>query len=387
MNDSNIEVSIVIPCLNEETTIKEAIREAKSSLLKNKINGEVVVADNGSTDRSVEIAKKEGALVVNVKNKGYGYALMGGFMKASGKYIIHLDADMSYDFSHIPRFVDKLRGGACLVIGSRFKGTIYPNAMPVLHRYIGTPVLTWISNLFYNTGISDINCGMRGLRRDIVGKLGLNCGGMEFASEMIIKTAKLGLKIEEIPTDLRPDKRGKKPHLRTFRDGWRHLRFLLLLSPTWLFFVSGFSLFILGVTILTMILFNILPFFGVFTGLLSMAAIIIGVQVVILGLAAKRFDHIKKFDIKNSWWDMMIDKIDMEKGIIVGIISSIAGIGILFFCFLHIHNFVNSNDYSFGSIDIFATYASLFGATMLITGFQIIFSSFLFGIIDVDSKT
>ncbi len=186
MNDE-MELSVVIPCLNEEETIAEAVSTAKNVFIVNNINGEIIVADNGSTDKSIEIAENEGAIVVSAENKGYGYALMQGFSNASGKYIIHLDADMSYDFNHIPRFLNKLRDGADLVMGSRFKGKIYPNSMPLLHRYLGTPVLTWIANLFYKTGVSDVNCGMRGLKREIIEKLELNCGGMEFASEMIIK--------------------------------------------------------------------------------------------------------------------------------------------------------------------------------------------------------
>jgi len=387
MNENKIEVSIVIPCLNEEVTIKQAVRESQNVLQRNNIVGEVIVADNGSDDRSVSIAQHEGAIIVNVHSKGYGNALMGGFAKASGKYIIHLDADMSYDFSHIPRYVKKLRGGADLVMGSRFKGKIYPNAMPPLHRYLGTPVLTWIANLFYKTNVTDVNCGMRGLRREIIKKLDQTCGGMEFASEMIIKTAKLGFKIEEIPTDLRPDMRDRKPHLKTFRDGWRHLRFLLLLSPTWLFFVPGLTLMIFGLSMLLMIVAKILPFFGIFTGLISMAATIIGAQIIILGVGAKKFDHINRFDIKNSWWDRLINSINMELGILVGVLSSVIGSGVLLSSFLHINNFISGNDYVVGSIDVNATYASLTGATLLVVGLQVMFSSFLFGIIDIDSKS
>jgi len=386
MSKNTIELSVVIPCLNEEDTIKQAVKCAQNACFNNNILGEVIVADNGSTDKSVEIALSEGASVVDVINKGYGYALMEGFANASGKYLIHLDADMSYDFNHIPRFIEKLRGGADLVMGSRFKGTIFPNAMPLLHRYLGTPVLTWIANLFYKTGVSDINCGMRGLRKDILDKLDLSCGGMEFASEMIIKTAKLGFKIVEIPTDLRPDKRNRKPHLRTFRDGWRHLRFLLLLSPTWLFFVPGIFMILFGLSMLVMIVAKILPFFGLFTGLLSMISTIVGVQILILGIGAKKFDHIKKFDIKDSWWDNLINKINMDKGIIVGALSASVGTIALFYSFMHIKNFINMNDYIIGSIDFSATYLSLVGATLFVVGLQVIFSSFLFGIIDIDSK-
>lgn len=384
--EEHIEVSVVIPCLNEEMTIREAIRAARQAFLDNKINGEVVVADNGSTDDSVKIALEEGAKVVHVEKKGYGHALMNGFEGASGEYCIHLDADMSYDFAHIPRFVEKLREGADLVMGSRFKGTIYPNAMPPLHRYLGTPVLTWIANVFYKTGVSDVNCGMRGLRKEIIDKLQLCCGGMEFASEMIIKVAKLGYTIVEIPTDLRPDKRDRKPHLRTFRDGWRHLRFLLLLSPTWLFLLPGILLTVAGITTLLLVVLNVLPQLGILTGLLSISAVVIGIQIMVLGLAAKTLDHIKRYEKRGGWLESLMKKATMEKGIIAGILAVLIGAGLLVSSFLHIYAFMAGDEYVVGTIDVLATYRSLLGALLLIIGFQVIFSSFLFGVFNIETE-
>lgn len=228
MCDEVIELSVVLPCLNEERTLAKCIGAAHEALADNVINGEVIVADNGSTDRSRRIALEEGARLVEVATRGYGNALYCGLKAARGQFLIHLDADMSYEFAHIPRFVAKLREGADVVMGSRLRGKIYPGAMPVLHRYLGTPALTRIANLFFGCGITDINCGMRGLTSDAFERLDLRSGGMEFASEMIVKAAALKMNIVEIPTDLRPDQRNRKPHLSSLRDGWRHLRFLLL---------------------------------------------------------------------------------------------------------------------------------------------------------------
>jgi glycosyltransferase involved in cell wall biosynthesis len=230
-HDETPEVSVVFPCLNEERTLATCLRETRQALDAAGIDGEIIVADNGSTDRSQQIAIDEGARVVQVPDRGYGNALFHGFEMARGKFLVFLDADLSYDPAHIPRFVAAMREGADLVMGSRFKGRIHDHAMPRLHRYLGTPVLTRLVNLFFGCRITDVNCGMRGLTRYAFRRLGLRSGGMEFASEMVLKSARLGLRIAEIPTDLRPDQRGRRPHLRSFRDGWRHLRYLVLFAP------------------------------------------------------------------------------------------------------------------------------------------------------------
>src|ERR1700760_1413931 len=235
-----------MPCLNEAETVATCVRKAAKFIADSGISGEVVVADNGSTDGSQQLAEEAGARVVPVADKGYGNALMGGILAARGEYVIMGDADDSYDFTNLMPFVTRLREGYDLVMGNRFKGGIAPGAMPPLHRYLGTPVLSFIGRLFFRSSIGDFNCGLRGFRRDSAIALGLQATGMEFASEMIVKSALARQKISEVPTTLDKDGRSRPPHLNTWRDGWRHLRFLLLFSPRWLFFSPGLLLLLLG---------------------------------------------------------------------------------------------------------------------------------------------
>lgn len=231
-----------MPCLNEARTVGQCVRAAREFLDRSGTSGEVVVADNGSTDGSREIAREAGARVVPVPQRGYGAALMGGIAAARGEFVIMGDADCSYDFLHLDAFMECLRSGARLVMGNRFRGGIEPGAMPFLHRYLGNPVLSFLGRLFFRTDIGDFHCGIRGFHRDSLEGLGLVSTGMEFASEMVAKAALAGLPIAEVPTRLRPDERGRPPHLRTWRDGWRHLKFLLLFCPRWLFLYPGLAL-------------------------------------------------------------------------------------------------------------------------------------------------
>src|SRR5580693_10687944 len=235
-----------MPCLNEAETVATCVGKALKCLADGGVSGEVVLADNGSTDGSQQLAAEAGARVVPVSAKGYGNALMGGILAARGEYVIMGDADDTYDFSNLMPFVTELREGYDLVMGNRFKGGIEPGAMPLLHRYLGTPVLSFIGRLFFRSSIGDFNCGLRGFRRDSAISLGLQATGMEFASEMIVKAALAHQKISEVPTTLAKDGRSRPPHLNTWRDGWRHLRFLLLFSPGWLFFVPGLVLLLVG---------------------------------------------------------------------------------------------------------------------------------------------
>jgi glycosyltransferase involved in cell wall biosynthesis len=236
------ELSIVMPCLNERETIGICVRKAKASLAKHQISGEVIVADNGSTDGSQEIGISEGARIVNISSRGYGAALMGGISVADSTYVLMGDADDSYDFSHVDRFLAPLRGGADLVMGNRFKGGIAPGAMPFLHRFLGNPVLSLLGRKLFNIAAGDFHCGLRAFNRDAILRLDLRTTGMEFASEMVVKASLYRYKIEEVPTTLKPDGRSRAPHLRTWRDGWRHLRFLLLYSPRSLFLYPGLFL-------------------------------------------------------------------------------------------------------------------------------------------------
>jgi glycosyltransferase involved in cell wall biosynthesis len=241
-----LELTILMPCLNEAKTVAECVQAAVHFLQRAGIRGEVIVADNGSTDGSRELARAAGARVVAVPDRGYGAALLGGIEAARGRYVIMGDADCSYDFAKLDDFVEKLRGGASLVMGNRFRGGIEAGAMPLLHRYLGNPVLSFIGRLFFRTEIGDFHCGIRGFHRESVAGLGLVSNGMEFASEMVAKAALAGISIAEVPTTLKPDGRDRPPHLRTWRDGWRHLKFLLLFCPRWLFLYPGGMLVLAG---------------------------------------------------------------------------------------------------------------------------------------------
>src|SRR2546421_1890975 len=242
-----MELSVVMPCLNEAETLATCIRKARETLERHQISGEVIVADNGSTDGSQEIARNSGARIIQVESKGYGSALLGGVAAAQGRFVIMADADDSYDFGDIPAFLEKLRAGADLVMGNRFMGGIKPDAMPPLHRYLGNPVLTAIGRMLFRAPCGDFHCGMRGFRETAYQRMRLRTTGMEFASEMVVKAALLKMNIAEVPTTLSPDGRSRSPHLRTWHDGWRHLRFLLLYSPRWLFLYPGMLLIAFGV--------------------------------------------------------------------------------------------------------------------------------------------
>ena len=241
-----LELSVVMTCLNEAETLGMCIEKAQRAMAEAFIDGEVIVADNGSTDGSIEIAQALGARVVHVKHTGYGNALMGGIAAAAGRHIIMGDADDSYDFAHIPRFVERLREGADLVMGNRFRGGIRKDAMPPLHQYFGNPALTRIGRIFFHSPVGDFYCGLRGFRKDAYEKMGLRTTGMEFATEMVVKSTLLKLRIAEVPTTLSPDGRTRPPHLRTWRDGWRTLRFFLLYSPRWLFLHPGLAMMLIG---------------------------------------------------------------------------------------------------------------------------------------------
>src|SRR5919197_585369 len=254
--ESGVELSIVMPCLNEAETLTICIRKAKQSLREHSIAGEIIVADNGSHDGSQALAARMGVRLVHVQAKGYGNALMGGIAAARGKYVIMGDADDSYDFTSLGPFITKLRAGYDLVMGNRFKGGIQPGAMPVLHRYLGNPVLTGLGRLLFGSPCGDFHCGLRGFNKAAIMRLGLRTTGMEFASEMVVKATLYRLRIAEVPTTLSPDGRSRPPHLRSWRDGWRHLRFLLLYSPRWLFLYPGALLMLVGLVMMLWLLPN-----------------------------------------------------------------------------------------------------------------------------------
>ena len=378
-----VEVSVVIPCLNEEKTLPACIETAKSAMHKAGILGEIVVSDNGSTDQSVEIAIAHGARVVNATRKGYGNAIICGMRASKGKFLIMGDADGSYDFNDIPKFISPLREGADFVMGSRLRGTIYPGAMPFLNRYLGTPALTAIANLFFKTGISDINCGMRGLTKEAFNRLNMRAGGMELASEMIIKASLLSLKIVEVPTSLFPDKRDRPPHLRPFRDGWRHLRFLLLFTPTWLFLIPGSVSFFAGFIILmTMLLFSF-ENFGFFTMLFGQGLILLGAQVIFLGITARGFSQLKAFLTRDDPIDRFLRSFTIEKGIVLGAILAGGGLAICAWVGYEILDFMSRPENA-GVFNFPITKIGIAGTTIAILGFQMIFSSFYSGLFNVE---
>jgi glycosyltransferase involved in cell wall biosynthesis len=318
ININTPELSIVMPCLNEAETLAVCIRKAQSYIVQRSIDGEVIVADNGSTDGSIEIAEQLGAKVVPIYRRGYGSALQGGIAAASGVYIIMGDADDSYDFSDLDCFLVKLRQGYDLVMGNRFQGGIKPGAMPWLHKYLGNPVLTKIGQIFFSSPCGDFHCGLRGFRKDAIEALNLRTSGMEFASEMVVKAALYRQRITEVPTILSPDGRSRPPHLRTWRDGWRHLRFLLLYSPRWLFLYPGLSLTLLGCLTMLWLLPGAQGIFDIHTLVYSGAAILTGFQAVVFSLLTKVFavqEGLLPFDERLALW---LRHITLENGLKVG---------------------------------------------------------------------
>lgn len=329
--EPQLELSIVMPCLNEAETLEACIRKAKASLVENDIRGEVVIADNGSTDGSQALAEKLGARVVPVEVKGYGAALQGGIAAAKGRFVIMGDADDSYDFSNLGPFVEKLREGFELVMGNRFKGGIAPGAMPPLHRYLGNPVLTGIGRLFFSSPSGDFHCGLRGFSRAAYAKMDLQTTGMEFASEMVVKSTLLKLKIAEVPTTLSPDGRSRPPHLRSWRDGWRHLRFMLVYSPRWLFLYPGLAAMLVGVTIGAWLLpgpqtVNGVTF-DVHTLLYACGLALIGFQAVLFALFTKVFAITAGLLPEEPGLTRAFKYITLETGLIAGACLCLAGLG------------------------------------------------------------
>lgn len=293
-----LELTILMPCLNEAETIEVCVRKALGFLKRSGVSGEVLIADNGSTDGSQGLAESQGARVVAVPERGYGAALLGGIKAAKGRYVIMGDADDSYDFENLDTMIARLRAGADLVMGNRFLGGIEKGAMPFLHRYLGNPVLSFIGKLFFKIPVSDFHCGLRGFNRDSMLSLGLQSPGMEFASEMVVKSALHERRIEEVPTTLRPDGRSRPPHLKTWRDGWRHLRFLLLHSPEWLFLFPGMIMIGLGVAGVSMLAHGAVQItphieLDIHTLVAACFSFLIGTQLVMFSALARRYAMIE----------------------------------------------------------------------------------------------
>jgi len=375
-----IEVSVVMPCLNEAQTLEACIVKAQRALQEAHIAGEIVIADNGSTDGSLQIAERLGAKVVNVQAKGYGSALMGGIAAASGQYVVMGDADDSYDFGHIPRFIEELRKGADVVMGNRFRGGIQKNAMPPLHRYFGNPALTRLGQLFFKSPVGDFYCGLRGFRKDAYERMALRTTGMEFATEMVVKATLLDLRIAEVPTTLSPDGRTRPPHLRTWRDGWRTLRFFLLYSPRWLFLYPGIALMLLG----TALGLWLLPAprklggitFDVHTLVYAAAFVLLGFQAIAFACFTKIFAVSEGLLPPDAALDKLFRYITLELGVAVGAALTIAGFSASAYA-------VSAwSARHFGMMDYSRTMRIVIPAALLLTlGAQTIFASFFLSVL------
>lgn len=377
-----LELSIIMPCLNEAETLATCINKAQQFLRQHNVKGEVVVADNGSTDGSQVIATRSGAKLIHVEKKGYGAALLGGIKAAEGRYIIMGDSDDSYDFTNLMPFVEKLREGYDLVMGNRFKGGIAPGAMPPLHRYLGNPVLSWLGRLFFSTSLGDFHCGLRGFSRAAVKRLEMQTTGMEFASEMVVKASLYGQRIAEVPTTLAPDGRSRAPHLRSWRDGWRHLRFLLLYSPRWLFLLPGTTMFGLGWLLLLMLVWGPVQvgrlYFGLHYIVLGSLLALMGFQTMALGVYASVYSVTERFARKSAMVSLINRYFNLERGIGLGSLLFLAGFGINLYilCIWLTTGFE-------GHLHISETVLAM---TLMVTGAQTVFSSFFLSLLGIERK-
>jgi glycosyltransferase involved in cell wall biosynthesis len=382
----SIELSIVMPCLNEAETLATCIDKAVGYLERSGIVGEVVIADNGSTDGSQEIAERHGARVVAVAAKGYGSALIGGIEAARGTYVIMGDADDSYDFANLDGFVERLRAGDELVMGNRFLGGIAPGAMPPLHKYLGNPVLSTIGRLFFRSPIRDFHCGLRGFNRQSILDLHLQTSGMEFASEMVVKASLGGSRVSEVPTTLKKDGRSRPPHLRSWRDGWRHLRFLLIFSPRWLFLVPGTVAFAIG--ILGTFFLSLGPLvigsvgFDVSSQVYLAALAVVGYQAILFAILNKIYAQHEGFHIPRSRnFDRLERRISLESSAIAGVILFLLGLGIA------IAQVVIWAHAGFGALDAASTLrAAIPGALLMMLGSQTVMAGMFLGVLSVVLK-
>lgn len=374
------ELSIVMPCLNEAETLAICINKAQSFLNKNKINGEIIIADNGSTDGSIAIAKSNNATVIHAQQKGYGSALKAGIDAANGTYVIMGDADDSYNFSELMPYLIELRKGKDLVMGNRFKGGIEKGAMPFLHKYLGNPVLSFIGRLFFKINIGDFHCGLRGFSKKAYETMNLKTSGMEFASEMVVKTKLNNLSIAEVPTKLHKDGRTRAPHLKTWSDGWRHLRFLMLYAPNWLFLYPGILLAIVGLIMSIILIINPIEFqsftLDVHTLLYTSSFLLVGFQFIIFYGLTKIFAVENELLPKSNRYNKLFKFINLEKGLIFGFILLIIGI------YLSFNGLASWQETRYGHLDTSATLRIIIPAiTALQLGVQTILFSLFFSVL------
>jgi glycosyltransferase involved in cell wall biosynthesis len=379
-----VEVSVVIPCLNEANSLAYCVDKAVKAFQAAGLSGEVVVADNGSTDGSIQIAEQHGARVIRVAERGYGAALRAGIAGARGLFIIMGDADDSYDFTDVPRFVEKLHEGNDIVMGNRFRGEIKPGAMPPLHKYFGNPGLTALLNTLFHAHIGDGYCGMRGFTRSLYDRLDLRSSGMEFALEMVIKSAQIGARIAEIPITLWPDKRGRAPHLRSFRDGWRSLRFMLLYAPNWLFLLPGTALVLTGLFLVFWLLpgpRQISPHVGldIHTMIFGVIFTLLGAQILSIGAFAKVFSYAERFDRRSVSLRRVLKRVTLETGLLVG-------------CSLFLMGFAGcawvtwqwaASDFG----ELHEVRQVLFWSMWLFLGLQVIFAAFFLSMLGISRET
>ncbi|HJT77941.1 MAG TPA: glycosyltransferase family 2 protein [Gemmataceae bacterium] len=382
---AGVEVSVVMPCLDEARTVGRCVAKAVAELERLGVRGEVIVGDNGSTDGSQELARAAGARVVHAERRGYGSALQAGIVAARGTYIIMGDADDSYDFSNLGPFVEQLRAGYDLVMGNRFRGGIRPGAMPWHHRYFGNPVLTGILNLFFRTPIGDAHCGLRGFRKDAYLRLGLRTPGMEFASEMVVKASLHGQKITEVPTVLSPDGRDRPPHLRSFRDGWRHLRFLLLMCPLWLYLIPSALLLAAGLGL--MVWLSPGPravghvVLDVHTMLLGCLWVLLGYQTLWLGAYAKVHGWTSGLFPPDDLSRWLASRLSLERGILAGAVLLLVGLA-LNLCLVW-----QWGARDFGPLEVTATLRyALWGFMLMVLGVQTVYASFFLSMLGMAEK-
>jgi len=369
-----------MPCLNEAATVERCVGKARGFLERARIEGEVLIADNGSDDGSQKLAEEAGARVIEVPRRGYGAALAGGIAAARGRSIIMGDADDSYDFTQLDDFVAKLREGYPLVMGNRFRGGIEKDAMPWLHRYLGNPVLSFIGRLFFGARVGDFHCGLRGFDREAVRSLNLRTTGMEFASELVVKASLAGWRIAEVPTTLRPDGRGRPPHLRSWRDGWRHLRFLLLFSPRWLFFYPGLALLAIGIALTTALYFTPLRFMGAGLDIHSMlyasAAALLGMQLCLFALFARVSAQNAGLLPRRASLERFLRALTLERGLLIGLAIAAAGF------FWSAAAFWQWREAGFGALDPRVVMRDTIpAAALMVGGMEITLASFLLSVL------
>ena len=375
------ELTILMPCLNEAATVGTCIAKAREFLVRSGIQGEVLVADNGSSDASRAVAERAGARVIDVPRRGYGAALTAGIAAARGRYVIMGDADASYDFGRLEPFVEKLRQGYQLVMGNRFKGGIAPGAMPSLHRYLGNPVLSFIGRLFFDAQVGDFHCGLRGFDRKAVRALGLATTGMEFASELVVKAALAGWRITEVPTTLQPDGRGRPPHLRSWRDGWRHLRFLLLFSPRWLFLYPGLALLAAGVVLTAALYVSPLQVGGAGLDIHSMlyasAGALLGMQLCLFALFARISAQNVGLLPRRPLLERLLGLLTLERGLLVGLALALSGF------VWSAAAFLQWREAGFGALDPrIAMRDTIPASALMIGGMEVMLASFLVSLLN-----